>query len=66
MYDDKLVKINNRIREKFKREASKVSKEYVSFGIERSILDGWFYAGDLEKIASLMREAQAELRKEGG
>ena len=66
MYDDKLVKINNRIREKFSQEAYKISNEYISFGIERSILDGWFYAADLEKVASLMRKAQAELKKEEG
>ena len=66
MYDSKLVKIRDKVLEEFKPKAYKVSNEYIFFGIERSLLDGWFYADDLEKIASLMKKAQAELKKEEG
>jgi len=66
MYDSKLVKIRDKVLEKFKSEAYKINKEYIFFGIERSLLDGWYCANDLEKIASLMRKAQAELKKEEG
>ena len=55
-----------KIIEKFKQEAYKITNEYLFFGIEKTCLDGHFSADNLEKIASLMRKAQAELKKEGG
>lgn len=51
------------IIEKFKQEVYKITNEYLFFGIEKTCLDGHFSADDLEKIASSMRKAQAELKR---
>jgi len=54
------------IIEEFRQKVHKITNEYIFFGSEKSSLDGNFSADELEKIASLMREAQAELKKEEG